>query len=274
MPEIGTEKSKPCAYCDQPGRSREHYFPQWMHSQFEELPSQMFRSADTHFHDETGRVDHGISTKRLGRSLVKDVERRVCAVCNNGWMSRLTETAKGALEPLLFGSPEAIDTADQILIAKWVAMTIMTVEIGQRYAGVETAERHKFRTDEVVPHDWRIWLARYDGIRWNAAYHRHGAVVGFVDASERASLAGFIAAVGNACFFAMAGAEPNDELEAALEQDGFRSVRPIRELISWQSLPAMSDDDLDQIASFITQQGNSNAEAVANTIANTNRTTP
>jgi hypothetical protein len=237
-----------------------------MHPRLAALPPQMFRSVDTHFQDEAGRVDHGSSTQRLGRPLVKDVERRVCRTCNSGWMSRLTETAKPSLERVLFGSPETIDIADQELIARWVAMTIMTVEIGQRYPGVETGERHRFKNDQRVPDDWRIWIGRYSGDRWTAAYHRHGAVIEYPDGSKRASLAGFATAIGNACFFAMAGAEPTEELEAALEHDGFRSIHPAGGPISWQALPIMDDDTLDQMAAFITREGDRNAEAVAATI--------
>jgi hypothetical protein len=100
-----------CVFCDQqPDKwSEEHAIPQWLLDQME------ITAQDQTFHSGGQVTKQRIfATRRL-------VEGRVCALCNNGWMSELENAAKPVLIPLIEQKRAIWElTADEaIVIAKW-----------------------------------------------------------------------------------------------------------------------------------------------------------
>lgn len=55
----------------------------------------------------------------------QSVVKNVCADCNNGWMSRLEETAQRVLAPLVLGDPGRIEEQDQGAIGAWIQKTAL-----------------------------------------------------------------------------------------------------------------------------------------------------
>jgi hypothetical protein len=69
-----------------------------------------------------GRND---KVKKWTGHTINTTVRAFCKSCNNGWMSDLESKAKPILEPMLTGTPKALGTSDQTLLATWVIKTGM-----------------------------------------------------------------------------------------------------------------------------------------------------
>ncbi|MGY3565080.1 hypothetical protein [Sinomonas sp. RB5] len=97
---------------------------------------------------------------------------KVCAACNNGWMSRLDVIAQRALTPLILGNAVSVAIDDQPEIAKWIQKTALTAMLlssqDQRDAGYGLppseydalyGQRHLKQPLDAS----RFWLGRYEG---------------------------------------------------------------------------------------------------------------
>jgi hypothetical protein len=104
-----------CVFCDQqPDKwSEEHAIPQWL------LDHMGITAQDQTFQGYA--VSGGQVTKQRIFATRRLVEGRVCALCNNGWMSELENAAKPVLIPLIEQKRAVWElTVDEsIVIAKW-----------------------------------------------------------------------------------------------------------------------------------------------------------
>jgi hypothetical protein len=110
-----------CLFCDTIGgaSSNEHVIPQWLLTHLS-LPGgdMMFQGiADS----ETGIL----SQPPRVHSSFGFVQGRICAECNNGWMSRLETAAKPVLVPLIeqHRSLESLTPLEAACLAKWAVKT-------------------------------------------------------------------------------------------------------------------------------------------------------
>ncbi len=89
--------------------------------------------------------------------------RVVCAGCNGGWMSRLQQTAKPLLIPLVTGQAVRLDAQAQQVIAVWCAMSVMTAEfLSHDRQAISLDERRSIKATQSVPADtWKIWIGHY-----------------------------------------------------------------------------------------------------------------
>jgi hypothetical protein len=168
-----------CIFCDQPGLTKEHLWPNWL-KRF--LP----RKSTTHIHT-TGRslVDSGLAgTDVFVRDQLKrqtgDIKSRrvkvVCGTCNNGWMGRLQEAAKPKLAPLLRGIWSGLSAGDCEAISAWAVMfTIIVERLDLNTATVTAAERKAFSVDRRPPANWMIWAGHCKEWPWDF-YHRAWAI--------------------------------------------------------------------------------------------------
>lgn len=68
-----------------------------------------------------------------------------CADCNNRWMSRIEVEAETVLAPILRDEPHTISTAAQAVLAKWVTLRSIVVEMGwPELAAFSPARRREF----------------------------------------------------------------------------------------------------------------------------------
>ncbi|WP_208740866.1 hypothetical protein [Micromonospora arida] len=110
------------------------------------------------------------------RQTVKDF----CSSCNNGWMSRLEDTARRVLSPIILGEPGAISTQDQPVIAVWAQKTALTAmllsskEQRSRGYGLPKSVYTMFYDcqSRMEPLGGsRFWVGQYEGKLGFAAIH-------------------------------------------------------------------------------------------------------
>ena len=106
-----------CIFCDHTGMSKEHIWPDWMEELFPRSDSDQHNQFRARFRlDPSGETIVTQSTKtRPGHASTKHV-RKVCNICNNGWMSEMEKRTKPLLLALARGEPCNIDFILQNLL--------------------------------------------------------------------------------------------------------------------------------------------------------------
>ena len=86
----------------------------------------------------------------------------VCESCNGGWMSRLENSSKPVLEPMIHDSACAVGYREQLTVATWVLKTAMVFECTKAdSAFYSTADRRHLYTWRTPPPDTFVWIGRY-----------------------------------------------------------------------------------------------------------------
>lgn len=154
-----------CPFCGSTGKlTAEHVLGNWLSRiglDLEPVP---------HGAGPLNRVGQGLGVRPPFRQTV-----RVCAECNNGWMSRLEVVAGRVLTPFILGEPGQIEAQDVGAIAVWLQKTALTAMLvsseDQRNAGYglpssEYRELWGLLRDEVQPLPAsQFWIGRYEGVR-------------------------------------------------------------------------------------------------------------
>ena len=108
----------PCVFCNVPAAtwSEEHVIPKWLLDHLHISPQdQMFQ----------GLAQADEVTKQRVHASRRLVEGRICASCNNGWMSRLEETARPLLVDLIDNKRAQweLSVQESALLARWAVKT-------------------------------------------------------------------------------------------------------------------------------------------------------
>lgn len=139
-----------CLFCGQPANSREDAWPRWIVDRF---------YAEEPVAVSAERRGEVLSPWRVRKPELK--VRHVCRDCNNGWMSKLEETVKPILDPLLAGHRRGFDEGAQMTLAVWAVKTAMVLEAldSPELFAYTQAEREELRKWSTIPTRSSIWLA-------------------------------------------------------------------------------------------------------------------
>ncbi len=138
----------------------EHVFPNWLNDVF---PNDVVGDTDVlqRLVVQDQIAPDRIYTKKDVASLTT---RRVCARCNNGWMSVLEGQAKGLVTALASGTTTALSPEDQLLLATWAVKTFLVVEttFGQDLLS-QPGDRQIVMSQSRPPAHYRVWASAYVG---------------------------------------------------------------------------------------------------------------
>lgn len=105
-----------CIFCGQPGVTREHVWPRWLRSIF----------------DDSDRVTHEVlsespSAPPVNRTWtnkpISTTAKLVCKTCNGGWMGSLEAENSGLLGAMIQGVPQSLTKEEQERITLWCLKT-------------------------------------------------------------------------------------------------------------------------------------------------------
>ena len=152
--------ARTCIFCGSDRElTREHAWPAWLGDHFNTRFA--FRKGFRLTSDQWGQR---ISDRRVkGLDLTVN---RVCAECNNGWMSRLETDARPLLSPLIEGKHRAIWSDEQAIISTWLVKTAMVFEFtadSSREPFYTDEERRRVRSERAIPPSTIILLGAYRG---------------------------------------------------------------------------------------------------------------
>jgi hypothetical protein len=140
-----------CMFCGEKASTREDVWPVWLMSRF---PI-----------SSTARLNAECGGRTLGNwptPKPKLQVRRLCASCNNGWMSKLENEAKPVLESILDDKLKDIDVSAQLTVARWGVKTAMVLDVieSNRRWFYSDDERKMMRVALSVPRRTSVWIAK------------------------------------------------------------------------------------------------------------------
>jgi hypothetical protein len=143
-----------CAFCNREAElTREHIWSDWIGRSFPKNRRYLMST-----HDAKGDV------KTWEKSELNEKTRIVCSDCNNGWMSRLENSAKPLLENMILrGSPLSIFPTGSYTVACFAFKNaVITDQMSKdRALFYSESERKAFKEDLALPKDFHVWLATY-----------------------------------------------------------------------------------------------------------------
>jgi|SRR5450755_1018713 hypothetical protein len=108
--------SRVCLFCTNPAGNKEHAWPLWLLSSMgadSKSPTEYWNTVNA-----PPRPWHG----------PEFTTRKVCQVCNNGWMSRLESAVRATMGSLVNDLSLWLDEEQQRLLARWATKTAMVIE--------------------------------------------------------------------------------------------------------------------------------------------------
>ncbi len=120
-----SKNNRVCLFCAENlsgVRSREHVFSQWL---LDELKIRAEQVSAVHTFQTEGLASEPEVRSIRSLTLENIREGRICAHCNNGWMSDLENSCKGTLLDLIHGrrQPAQLSETECLLVARWAAKT-------------------------------------------------------------------------------------------------------------------------------------------------------
>lgn len=143
--------SKSCLFCetllDRTNRSREHVIPAWL---AQHLAVTNESITPNHRSSETGEI---VSIRK--QTVDELLEGRVCATCNNGWMSSLEQTIQPLLIQLMATQQHVrdLDPEQHIQLARWACKTAWVLNSSSNFHQNVPREhfRHVYGHEHTLP---------------------------------------------------------------------------------------------------------------------------
>lgn len=134
--------------------------------------------------------------------------RKVCASCNNGWMSNLEAEIIDVLDPLITMQPSAalnireIPLKQQRKISFWATKTAMMADQTQGVPLLSTQKLKRMRTHSAIPGGTRVWMGACDELYPLVTSHTVKIDVEHVSDTSRASTGLFCSMkIGHLCLY-------------------------------------------------------------------------
>lgn len=149
-----------CAYCGQPGKSKEHYWGLW---------SLKYNPTNTQFyeHELKGPAGIRLDDRRWRQGNIRKRQIKVvCKACNTGWMKKLNEDAEPILAKMAVGKWPEIDS-ERRLAAAWLTMLTMSLEFHDlRTMATRQCDRSSLRETLEPPEGWTILIGPHNAPGW------------------------------------------------------------------------------------------------------------
>jgi hypothetical protein len=97
--------------------------------------------------------------------------KRVCAGCNNGWLSKLEARVKPLLAPLIRGGNQTLTPNEAATAALWCAKTALIFQFIHPERRLAPDEHYYWlRERRTPPPNVFVWVAGYEGRQWSGWY--------------------------------------------------------------------------------------------------------
>lgn len=152
--------------------SGEHIWPDWASDILPERSSRReFNIIMTEGHTNVKEVIKDY-TRQGPPSGVKI--RLPCKTCNETWMGRIEEGAKSYLLPLITGNRVSLTQHARESLTRWLFLKFMVLDGAGASVPANTPDAYaKFRADQVVPYDFKVWVGITEAQEWKDNYRMH-----------------------------------------------------------------------------------------------------
>ena len=143
--------------------SEEHVIPRWVSKILAEDRRHSGRPQVQRMVDRQGHLVRELPPSKL----INVVTRRVCKVCNEGWMERkLERPCQPILGPMIRGWDKTLDQSEQAVLAGWAAKVAMVM--AYIHAPPQPVKREWLDWmywHQRPPANWYVWMASCNGQR-------------------------------------------------------------------------------------------------------------
>jgi hypothetical protein len=144
----------PCIFCGGSPVTNEHVFPQWLNRY---LPAGLTQKLEQARYGPNG---YDITRPSIGLDFRV---RKVCAPCNNGWLSSLEAESISILDPLITTLRlQMLPLAAQRRIALWATKTAIMLDNTQTHPILPPVKLARMRSHRAIPGGTRVWLGACD----------------------------------------------------------------------------------------------------------------
>lgn len=176
------DKAGKCIFCGEPGLSRTHVWPKWLHNLLTKRDVHRIESSSTPRH----RPSAGITGRMKQGSIFNVKPRLACIVCNTGWMKGFEDDVETFAKPLFSShAPVVLDEQQVRALARWIALlAILAEHLDRESLIVSKSEMEHVRLHREPPPQWSIFSASLDGDVWRANYAHLTKFVGQFSSRE------------------------------------------------------------------------------------------
>jgi hypothetical protein len=168
-----------CIFCGGGKLTKEHFWPDWV-GPILGVGNTVNRTEDVWTRSAGQQIPTLQHRKERPGPTHKKKIRKVCAKCNNEWMSKIESTSKSILEPLILARNTTISSEDQHKLAIWVTLKTFIAEWNDPNKVVSPQQlRTHFMTASAIPPNLSIWIAQCGQDGWKTAYFRDIHTIGF-----------------------------------------------------------------------------------------------
>jgi hypothetical protein len=230
-----------CIFCGATGTTKEHAWPEWISSIVQR------RGGIRQTSERWGERFAEWTDDRASLTV-----NRVCAACNNGWMSQLEGNVKPILSPLIRGQRRTLWTDHQRLIAAWAIKMAMVFEFtGPPKDPYFTQDERAALRAGTLPENSFVMLARYVGRKYLG--RANDRQITALDRSESEFLA-YVStfAIGQLVLQSVSHRNPLARLdESALDAgDEGVIVHPTTAIRWWPPTAAFNDEGLEALGAI------------------------
>jgi hypothetical protein len=248
---------KKCIFCQGNGMSKEHIWPDWLSSHFNNT------SSDKHISEFYSSAAKSLpilqrKVERSGNLITKKI-RVVCKTCNNGWMSRLEEKVKPTLLNIIENKPVTLAEQSLSILARWIIMKVMVAEQSEENTQVTPEfDRKRFCKSGEIPNYFRVYIARQKTTH-QSAYLRHSATLALSQDGPLPPLHGMRRntqtvglLIGSLFVYVTAARVDNFNLESRFNLKQLRRIYPNQggEIV-WSAVPELEQQEMGAITSAL-----------------------
>lgn len=144
----------PCVFRGRSPVTNEHVFPRWLNRYLGGSRRQLLEQA------RYGENGFDLVYPSMG---IDFRVRKVCAQCNNGWLSDLEAESIDVLHPLVSGlERQLVSLREQRQIAVWATKTAMVMDQTQAAPLLPTRQLARMRIQRAIPRGTRVWMGACD----------------------------------------------------------------------------------------------------------------
>ena len=135
--------------------------------------------------------------------------RLPCKLCNETWMGAIEAEAKPYLLPLINGKWIPLTDDARVVLSRWLFLKFLVLDGEGKEVPANTPEAYtKFRDDQTVPYDFKVWIGRTESKKWQDNYIMHSFSVrkSLTDSKRidgRKNLNTFAIGLGSVFFFSI-----------------------------------------------------------------------
>lgn len=256
----GPPPRRPCVYCGEVRKlSKEHVVANWV-GKILPRPGRKhnFTRGSTDRLMEGGETELKPHVIRRNGDVGSTGIKRVCEVCNQGWLKTIQDAARPILTPLMLGETPTLTPPEVEIVNQWATMTTINVAVlHDEERGMSRDDVAFFTAERRPPSRWKIFLGKRP-IRGVEPQNYHRTMTGVREgdpagAPQRQSHVTTIE-VGHLLIHSVA----IDEAIVRIDAAGYASelqVLPVFPVsgdgVDWRSAPGLSGPEVHRLANWL-----------------------